>query len=99
MAQLTGDFVIVGGGLAGSALAARLKQRRPSSHVLLIEAGPDLTQDSRTKTFGAGLSLLGTSVDWAFTTTPQANTSNRTHTVDAGKALGGGSLINYGGCE
>lgn len=63
----------------------------------MIEAGPDLTEDSRTKTFGAGLTLLKTSADWAFPTTPQPNTADRVHTVDAGKALGGGSLINYGG--
>ena len=49
MAQMTADYIIVGGGLSGSALAARLKQEQPSSHILLIEAGPDLTQDLRTK--------------------------------------------------
>ena len=97
MATSVADFIIVGGGLSGCVLAARLKQGRPSSKIILIEAGPDLTQDARTETFGAGLSLLGTSADWAIPTIPQAQLANRTQNVNAGKALGGGSLINYGG--
>jgi lycopene beta-cyclase len=36
------DFLIVGGGLAGSLLAWRLKQRRPDLRVSVIEGGPQL---------------------------------------------------------
>ena len=97
MENSAADFIVVGGGLSGSVLAARLKQGKPSLKVVLIEAGPNLTHDPRTKTFGAGLTLPNTSFDWAFPTVPQTATDNRTHTIGAGKALGGGSLLNYGG--
>ena len=96
MTDTVADFIVVGGGLTGSALASRLKQGDSSLKVILLEAGPDLSHDPRTKTFGEGLTLVGSSIDWAIPTKPQPNTSGRVHTITAGKALGGGSLINYG---
>lgn len=35
------DYIIVGGGLAGCVLGARLREKMHNSSVLIIEAGPD----------------------------------------------------------
>ena len=98
MAEPQAEFIIVGGGLTGCALASRLCEKHPSSKILIIEAGSDARSDLRTTTFGQGLTLVGSpSFDWAYSTTSQPNTGNRVHTVNSGKTLGGGSVINYGG--
>jgi choline dehydrogenase-like flavoprotein len=39
--------------------------------------------------------LIGSDVDWAYASVPQPNTGDRVHTLHAGKAVGGGSVINY----
>ena len=43
------DDVIVGGGIAGCTLAARLQKRLPSTSILLIEVGSDPFGDSQTQ--------------------------------------------------
>lgn len=91
------DYIIVGGGLSGCAVASRLKQRNPSLEIVVIEAGSDASNDPNTQTFPGLFSLLGSKLDWTYATEPQPNTCNRTHEVHAGKALGGGSTINFGG--
>ena len=40
------DYLIVGGGTSGCVLAARLTEN-PGVRVLLVEAGPDLTEESQ----------------------------------------------------
>ena len=35
------DYIIVGGGLAGCVLGARLREKMHNSSILIIEAGPD----------------------------------------------------------
>lgn len=97
MASPEADYIIVGGGLTGCAVGSRLRQRNPSLDILVLEAGPDASDNPNVKTFPGLFSLLDSELDWAYATTPQANTENRKHTVHAGKALGGGSTINFGG--
>ncbi|BCS24209.1 GMC family oxidoreductase [Aspergillus puulaauensis] len=97
MASSEADYIIVGGGLTGCVVASRLKQRDPSLDILVLEAGPDPSNNPNVKTFPGLFSLLDSDLDWSYATTPQANTANREHTVHAGKALGGGSTINFGG--
>ncbi|KAE8371003.1 hypothetical protein BDV26DRAFT_299205 [Aspergillus bertholletiae] len=91
------DYIIVGGGLAGCTVASRLKQRCPSLDILILEAGSDPSSNPNTQSFPGLFSLLGSDLDWAYSTEPQTNTGNRVHTVHSGKALGGGSVINFGG--
>ncbi|KAL4892737.1 hypothetical protein BDV59DRAFT_179657 [Aspergillus ambiguus] len=90
------DYIIVGGGLGGCALAGRLSQKDPSLKILIIEAGSNVVDHPLTSTplacFGAHWSPL----DWAYTTVPQAHLDGRQSYIGAGKALGGGSAINYG---
>lgn len=91
------DYIIVGGGLTGCAVASRLKQGNPSLDVLILEAGVDPAGDPNTTSFAGTFDLLDSDLDWAYTTVPQTNIQNRVHTIHAGKALGGGSVINLGG--
>ncbi|KAL4943306.1 hypothetical protein BDV06DRAFT_234806 [Aspergillus oleicola] len=91
------DYIVVGGGLTGCVVASRLRQRTPCLKVLLLEAGVDPKDNLSVRTYPPLFSLLGSDFDWAYPTTPQPNTGNRIHTVNAGNVLGGGTTINFGG--
>jgi choline dehydrogenase-like flavoprotein len=66
--QPSADYVVVGGGTAGSVLAARLSQD-PNVRVVLLEAGPakPLPQMSDPTVWPR---LSGTAVDWNYRTAP-----------------------------
>ncbi len=87
--------IVVGGGTAGSALATRLSQGLPRANILLIEAGPAAADDLRINVPGLRGSILGSSLDWNFTTVPQASLDGRSIDVNRGKVLGGSSAMNY----
>lgn len=97
MAIDTADYIVVGAGLCGSVVAARLKESDPNLEVFLVEAGSDPVGVPNTETPLGGFSLLGTELDYGYKTTPQPHTAGRVHALAAGKALGGGTTINYGG--
>lgn len=86
------DYLVVGGGTAGSVIAARLSED-PQLRVVLLEAGP-LTGPAAMASPVAWPTLLGTEVDWAFTSVPQVGLGGRTVPYPRGKALGGSSAIN-----
>ncbi|KAI1295165.1 choline dehydrogenase [Xylaria venustula] len=93
----TADYIIVGGGLTGCVIASRLSQSAKKPKVVLLEAGSDPSGNAASKGFLTGLSLLGSEFDYSYKSEPVANTANRVHSFNLGKALGGGSLLNYGG--
>jgi choline dehydrogenase-like flavoprotein len=85
------DYLIVGGGSAGCALAARLSED-PTSAVLLLEAGP---RDSHPlHHVPAGYILLSPRYTWGYSSTPQRHAGNRSIELQQGKVLGGGSSVN-----
>ena len=90
------DYIIVGGGLTGCAIAARLQHGNPSLHILVLEAGRDATDNPNTRDIAGAFALAGSELDYNYKTTPQPNTNDRTHNITAGKVLGGGSILNYG---
>ena len=95
MSTTEADYIIVGGGLTGCALASRLHEHDPSLEILVLEAA-DPSDSDRIQNAGA-FELIGSDLDWAYSSVPQPATGNRVHPINAGKTLGGGSTINYGG--
>mgnify|MGYP006080439681 FL=1 len=89
------DFVIVGGGSAGSTMAARLSED-PNVTVCLLEAGGRGTSILLRAPVGAVLALpgYGKLFNWAFKTVPQPGLNGRRGYQPRGRALGGSSAIN-----
>ncbi|TDZ32385.1 Dehydrogenase citC [Colletotrichum spinosum] len=88
------DYIVVGGGTAGVAVAARLSEGLPDSKILLIEAGPAAWDEPKINVPGMKGSTLATKYDWNFTTVPQTHVNDRVFTVNRGKVLGGSSALN-----
>lgn len=91
------NYIMIGGRLAGCVVASRLKQRKPSLDVPVLEAGSDPSNNPNIATFSGIAHLLGSELDWAYISIPQSKTGDRVHTTNAGKALGGGTVIKFGG--
>jgi choline dehydrogenase len=92
---VTPDFVIVGGGSAGSALAARLTED-PSTTVLVLEAGrTDSLWDVYIHMPSALAFPIGNSrYDWMYESEPEPFMHGRRIYHARGKVLGGSSSIN-----
>ena len=90
------EYIIVGGGIAGSVLASRLRERHPQRSILLIEAGKDASKHPLVSSPLNAPLLRGSELDWNYTTVTQEHVGHRPIYEGAGKALGGGSVINYG---
>jgi choline dehydrogenase len=86
------DFVVVGGGSAGSVVALRLSAR-PDVRALLLEAGPADGPAAMAVPM-AWPALLGSEVDWRYATVPQPGLGGRSIPYPRGKVLGGSSSIN-----
>ncbi|MCK5700191.1 MAG: GMC family oxidoreductase N-terminal domain-containing protein, partial [Cyclobacteriaceae bacterium] len=91
----TYDFIIIGGGSAGSVLANRLSED-PSNKVLVLEAGrPDYWWDFRIHMpVPLTYPLNGTFYNWAYQSDPEPFMNNRRILQPRGKVLGGSSCIN-----
>jgi len=86
------DYVVVGAGSAGCALAARLTEDADVRVVVLEAGGPDSLEAIGIP--AAWPTMWGTEVDWAYETTPQAGSAGQIHQWPRGKVIGGSSSLN-----
>ena len=92
MNQRTADFVIIGAGSAGAALANRLTENG-RHQVLLLEAGGETHPLSRVPiSYARFINRPG--VNWLYASEPEPSTGGRNIPVPRGKMLGGSSAIN-----
>ncbi|MEV8267413.1 GMC family oxidoreductase N-terminal domain-containing protein [Microbacterium sp. NPDC076911] len=90
--SLDADYVIVGAGSAGAALAARLSED-PRISVLLLEAG-EADKALELHIPAAFSKLFRGKYDWNYDTVAQSSLNGRTVFWPRGKTLGGSSSLN-----
>ncbi len=88
----TFDFIVVGAGSAGAAVAHRLSENE-RNRVLLLEAGPASNPWSRIP-IGFAKLINNPAANWLYASEPEAGTNGRKIPVPRGKLLGGSSAIN-----
>ena len=89
----TFDFVVVGAGSGGCAVAGRLSED-PGTSVALLDAGGKNDNWIVTTPFALILMVAGKVNNWAFETVPQKGLNGRIGYQPRGKGLGGSSAIN-----
>src|SRR3979411_2317468 len=89
----TFDFVVVGGGSGGCAVAGRLSED-PKTSVAVLEAGGVCDNWVVTTPGALALMVPGNVNNWAFATVPEAGLQGRIGYQPRGKGLGGSSAIN-----
>lgn len=90
------DYLIIGGGTAGLAVAARLTDD-PEFRVGVIEAGPsvlNLDDNGAINVPGRYGETINSKYDWKFKTTPQPGLGGRSLPWPRGRILGGTSALN-----
>ena len=87
------DYIIVGAGSSGSALAGRLAEKT-KYRILLLEAGPKDYHPYLKIPIGYGRVFYDNRFNWKFTTEPEPQLNGSQMYWPRGKVLGGSSAIN-----
>lgn len=99
------DYIIIGGGTAGLALAARLSEN-PHLQIAVVEAGRRYETDSGNKSVVPGYTSYGASqdaatedeaplIDWGIVTAPIEGWGGRRVRYARGKTVGGSSARHF----
>lgn len=91
--QTSFDYIIIGGGSAGSVIANRLSADEHIT-VCLLEAGPRDNSPFIRMPLGILLALRSNTLNWKFWTEQQKYCANRSIYWPRGRTLGGSSSIN-----
>ncbi|CAH0023616.1 unnamed protein product [Clonostachys rhizophaga] len=86
------DFIIVGGGLAGSVISNRLHGTLPQANILVVEAGLNANND-QSILYPNGTGSLSPYI-WYIETPPQPFLNGRKLGMGQGTGLGGGTVVN-----
>ena len=87
------DYVIIGGGTAGSVIAGRLAED-PDTSVCVLEAGPPDRNIFIHIPAGFMKTFVNPTLNWMYETEPSRATGDRIIAAPRGKTLGGSSSIN-----
>lgn len=85
------DFIVVGAGSAGSVVANRLSEN-PDAKVLVLEAG-GAEIPANAENPSVWFTLLGSPIDWGYSSTPQTGLNGRSTYEPRGKIIGGTSQL------
>ncbi len=91
--NLEADFVIVGSGSAGSAMAYRLSEDGKHSVIVIEFGGTDIGPLIQMPS-ALSIPMNMAHYDWGFSTEPEPHLGGRTLVTPRGKVLGGSSSIN-----
>jgi choline dehydrogenase len=89
----TYDYIVIGAGSAGCAVAGRLAEN-PNCSVLLLEAGGRDTSPLLKIPGGVRMTIGSPKYDWRLHAEPDPTRNGRADFINRGKVLGGSSAIN-----
>ena len=90
--MIVADYIVIGAGSAGAAVAYRLSEDECHTVLLLEAGGPD--SDPNIHIPARFSDLFHSEVDWDYETVPQPGLNNRREYVPRGKVYGGTSSMN-----
>lgn len=93
MSAIEFDYIVVGGGSSGAALAARLSEAADKTICLLEAGGEDSHPSIHVPSFVAA-AIHNEKLNWNFETVPQPGMAGRKIGVPRGKVMGGSGSIN-----
>src|SRR5438105_14171288 len=95
--RIEADFIVIGAGSAGCAVAARLSED-PATRVVLLEAGDEDKNRWIHIPLGFGKTFADPSVNWRYETEPDPGAADRRGFWPRGRVLGGSSSIDGMAC-